>query len=174
MSNLVAVQIGQRGADGSTDDGISYQDVGLPVLRYAPIANWAVHVIDLSAYSGQAIRLGFLAISAYGNNLFIDAVGISACGFTPTGVHFTFDPPLPQLAQPITFTGSIVTGTVVEIDADWVVVHAGFAIQVVDEQFAAESWEIILEMGAALDAEDAALLEASGAAGAAASGDASA
>ena len=56
----------------------------------------------------------------------------------------------------------------------WVLVHAGFAIQVVDEQFAAESWEIILEMGAALDAEDAALLEASGAAGAAASGDASA
>ena len=50
----------------------------------------------------------------------------------------------------------------------WVLVHAGFAIQVVDEQFAAESWEIILEMGAALDAEDAALLEASGAAGAAA------
>lgn len=55
----------------------------------------------------------------------------------------------------------------------WVLVHAGFAIQVVDEQFAAESWEIILEMGAALDAEDAALLEASVAAEVAA-GDASA
>jgi hydrogenase expression/formation protein HypC len=42
----------------------------------------------------------------------------------------------------------------------WVLVHAGYAIQVVDEQFAAESWELILEMGEALDAEDAALIEA--------------
>jgi hydrogenase expression/formation protein HypC len=47
-----------------------------------------------------------------------------------------------------------------EVDS-WVLVHAGFAIQVVDEQFAAESWELILEMGAALDAEEAAILEAS-------------
>jgi hydrogenase expression/formation protein HypC len=43
----------------------------------------------------------------------------------------------------------------------WVLVHAGFAIQVVDEEFAAESWALIQEMGEALDAEDAALLEAS-------------
>ena len=43
----------------------------------------------------------------------------------------------------------------------WVLVHAGFAIQVVDEEFAAESWALIREMGEALDAEDAALLEES-------------
>lgn len=43
----------------------------------------------------------------------------------------------------------------------WVLVHAGFAIQVVDEEFAAESWALIQEMGVALDAEDAALLETS-------------
>jgi hydrogenase expression/formation protein HypC len=43
----------------------------------------------------------------------------------------------------------------------WVLVHAGFAIQVVDEEFAAESWALIQEMGEALDAEDAALLEES-------------
>lgn len=36
----------------------------------------------------------------------------------------------------------------------WVLVHAGFAIQVVDEQFAAESWDLILQMGEALDAEE--------------------
>ncbi|MDO8915955.1 MAG: HypC/HybG/HupF family hydrogenase formation chaperone [Coriobacteriia bacterium] len=47
-----------------------------------------------------------------------------------------------------------------EMDS-WVLVHAGFAIQVVDEEFAAESWALIQEMGEALDAEDAALLEAS-------------
>lgn len=43
----------------------------------------------------------------------------------------------------------------------WVLVHAGFAIQVVDEEFAAESWALIQEMGEALDAEDAALLKES-------------
>jgi hydrogenase expression/formation protein HypC len=47
-----------------------------------------------------------------------------------------------------------------EMDS-WVLVHAGFAIQVVDEKFAAESWALIQEMGEALDAEDAALLEES-------------
>lgn len=28
----------------------------------------------------------------------------------------------------------------------WVLVHAGFAIQVVDEEFAAESWELIKQI----------------------------
>jgi hydrogenase expression/formation protein HypC len=32
-----------------------------------------------------------------------------------------------------------------EIDS-WVLIHAGFAIQVVDEQFAAESWELIKQI----------------------------
>ncbi len=38
----------------------------------------------------------------------------------------------------------------------WVLVHAGFAIQVVDEQFAAESWDLIkqmMEADAGLEAE---------------------
>jgi hydrogenase expression/formation protein HypC len=42
----------------------------------------------------------------------------------------------------------------------WVLVHAGFAIQVVDEQFAVESWELIQQMGEALDAEELAALTA--------------
>lgn len=34
-----------------------------------------------------------------------------------------------------------------EADVDsWVLVHAGFAIQTVDEQFAAETWELIQEI----------------------------
>lgn len=43
----------------------------------------------------------------------------------------------------------------------WVLIHAGYAIEVVDEQFAAESWDLIMQMNEALDAEDAALLDAS-------------
>jgi hydrogenase expression/formation protein HypC len=29
---------------------------------------------------------------------------------------------------------------------DWVMIHAGFAIQVVDEQFAEETWELLNEI----------------------------
>jgi hydrogenase expression/formation protein HypC len=50
-----------------------------------------------------------------------------------------------------------------EVDS-WVLIHAGFAIQVVDEQYANETWELLLEMGDALSAEDAELLNASAAA----------
>jgi hydrogenase expression/formation protein HypC len=32
-----------------------------------------------------------------------------------------------------------------EVDS-WVLIHAGFSIQVVDEQFAAESWELIKQI----------------------------
>ena len=42
----------------------------------------------------------------------------------------------------------------------WVLVHAGYAIEVVDEEFAAESWELIVQMNEALDAQDTALLGA--------------
>lgn len=36
----------------------------------------------------------------------------------------------------------------------WVLVHAGYAIQVVDEQFAAESWELIKELADAVEDEE--------------------
>lgn len=46
-------------------------------------------------------------------------------------------------------------------DADvgsWVLVHAGYAIEVVDEQFAAETWDLLCQMADAIDPQDAALL----------------
>ncbi|HEX9093733.1 MAG TPA: HypC/HybG/HupF family hydrogenase formation chaperone, partial [Coriobacteriia bacterium] len=41
----------------------------------------------------------------------------------------------------------------------WVLVHAGYAIDVVDEQFAAETWDLLQQMADGLDAQDAALLD---------------
>jgi hydrogenase expression/formation protein HypC len=52
-------------------------------------------------------------------------------------------------------------------DADmdsWVLVHAGYAIQVVDEQFAAESWELIKELADAVEDEELRALTSEGAA----------
>ena len=95
----------------STDGGLTYQDVGTSIVRYALTAGWQLHAVDLSAYSGQTIRLGFLAISAYGNNMFIDAVGINACGLAPAGVSFTFDPTSPLAGQSIDFDGAVSSGT---------------------------------------------------------------
>lgn len=40
----------------------------------------------------------------------------------------------------------------------WVLVHAGYAIEVVDEQFAAETWDLLCQMADAVDPQDAALL----------------
>ncbi|MFT3785719.1 MAG: HypC/HybG/HupF family hydrogenase formation chaperone [Tepidisphaeraceae bacterium] len=38
---------------------------------------------------------------------------------------------------------------------DWVLVHAGFAIQQLDEAAAAETWKILADMHRAIDAADA-------------------
>ncbi len=95
----------------STDGGTSYANVGLPIDRIATIAGWTLHAVDLSAYSEQSIRIGFLAISAYGNNMFIDAVGVYACGFAPRGVSFTYNPPSPIKDQAVDFTGVVLSGT---------------------------------------------------------------
>jgi|GEM_PF-6439224 len=95
----------------STDGGSTYDNIGAPIIRYAAVAGWGLHTVDLSAYRGQSIRIGFLAISSYGNDMFIDAVGIYACGFAPAGVGFTFNPTLPLAGQSIAFDGSVLTGT---------------------------------------------------------------
>ena len=44
-------------------------------------------------------------------------------------------------------TRTVSLDLVPEADVDsWVLIHAGFAIQVVDEQFAEESWELIKQI----------------------------
>lgn len=40
-------------------------------------AHWVTETIDLSAYAGQEINVQFKAISAWGNNLFLDNINIS-------------------------------------------------------------------------------------------------
>jgi len=47
------------------------------VNRYDGSTGWKQHTIDLSAYKGTTIQLGFLGISAYGNNVFIDDANVT-------------------------------------------------------------------------------------------------
>ena len=67
----------------SADGGTTWQDVGTPVQRYDGSTGWKAHAIDLSAYASQTdLRLGFLGISGFGNDLHLDNIRLGA-GCTP-------------------------------------------------------------------------------------------
>jgi hypothetical protein len=59
-------------------DGSSWSSVGSAVSRYNGTTGWARASVDLSAYRGQSVRIGFLGISAYGNDLYLDDVAVNA------------------------------------------------------------------------------------------------
>ncbi len=54
--------------------GAGWANVGTAVNRYDGSTGWKQHTIDLTAYKGSTVQLGFLGISAFGNNEFIDDV----------------------------------------------------------------------------------------------------
>jgi uncharacterized repeat protein (TIGR01451 family) len=70
----------------STNGGTIWIDLGT-IDRYdatCTIACWKLHSFDLSSYIGQTVQIGFLAISQYGNNIFLDDVGVIA-GYVSLG-----------------------------------------------------------------------------------------
>jgi hypothetical protein len=54
--------------------GATWTNVGTAVNRYDGSTGWKQHTIDLTAYKGTTVQLGFAAISAYGKNVLIDDV----------------------------------------------------------------------------------------------------
>lgn len=54
--------------------GSTWANVGSAVSRYDGSTGWKQHTIDLTAYKGTTVQLGFLGISAYGNHTYIDDV----------------------------------------------------------------------------------------------------
>ncbi len=61
----------------STSGGASWTNVGAAIPRYDGSTSWKEHTVDLSAYSTQTdLRVGFLGISAYGNDIHIDDVSL--------------------------------------------------------------------------------------------------
>ena len=57
--------------------GSTWTNVGTAVNRYDGSTGWKQHTIDLSSYKGSTVQLGFVGISAYGNNVFIDDVTVT-------------------------------------------------------------------------------------------------
>ena len=59
----------------STSGGATWTSVGPAIYRYDGSTGWKEHTVDLSAYSSQPdLRVGFLGISAYGNDIHMDDV----------------------------------------------------------------------------------------------------
>jgi pre-peptidase len=57
--------------------GSTWSNTGTAVNRYDGSTGWKQHTIDLTSYKGTTVQLGFLGISAYGNNEFIDDVTVT-------------------------------------------------------------------------------------------------
>jgi len=58
-------------------NGTTWTNVGTAVNRYNGSTGWAQVSIDISAYKGQTVYLGFVGISAYGNDEYIDDVTVT-------------------------------------------------------------------------------------------------
>ena len=61
--------------------GAAWVNIGNPIYRYAAYGSsyyksWGLHTIDLSAYSGSIVKIGFLAINGDGMDMFIDEVTV--------------------------------------------------------------------------------------------------
>ena len=57
--------------------GSTWANVGTAINRYDGSTGWKQHTIDLTAYKGTTVQLGFLGISAFGNNEFLDDVAVT-------------------------------------------------------------------------------------------------
>ncbi len=62
----------------STNGGSTWTSVGTAVNRYDGSTGWKQHSIDLSAYKGTTVNLGFVGVSAYGNDIHLDDVTVTA------------------------------------------------------------------------------------------------
>ena len=60
-------------------DGTTWTDLGPDISRCDGTTGWREETVDLSAYAGLAnVRLGFLGTAAFGNNVLLDDVSVTA------------------------------------------------------------------------------------------------
>ena len=50
----------------------TWANVGTAINRYDGSTGWKQHTIDMTAYKGTTVQLGFLGISVFGNDVYID------------------------------------------------------------------------------------------------------
>ncbi len=57
--------------------GSTWSNAGTAINRYDGSTGWKEHTIDLTAWKGTTVQLGFLGMSLYGNNEYIDDVVVT-------------------------------------------------------------------------------------------------
>jgi hypothetical protein len=53
-------------------NGSTWTSVGTAINRYDGSTGWKQHTVSITTYKGSTVYLGFLATSAYGNNMYLD------------------------------------------------------------------------------------------------------
>ncbi|MDD3399062.1 MAG: choice-of-anchor J domain-containing protein, partial [Candidatus Methanomethylophilaceae archaeon] len=64
-------------------DGLAWNNLDTLIQRLATVPHWEQHILDLTPYAGQTIYLGFLGVSQYGNNIFMDEVSVNEASGPP-------------------------------------------------------------------------------------------
>jgi trimeric autotransporter adhesin len=59
-------------------NGSTWTSVGTAINRYDGSTGWKQHTVSIATYKGSTVYLGFLATSAYGNNIYLDDVAVVA------------------------------------------------------------------------------------------------
>ena len=59
-------------------NGSTWTSVGTAINRYDGSTGWKQHTVSITTYKGSTVYLGFLATSAYGNNIYLDDVAVVA------------------------------------------------------------------------------------------------
>ena len=63
----------------STDEGISWTNLGSEIYRNDGSAGWKEHTISLDDYKGVSdLRIAFLGVAEYGNNMYLDDITINS------------------------------------------------------------------------------------------------
>jgi hypothetical protein len=78
----VYVEVSTNGTDWEVIGGFQ---------RYDANAGWQLHSIDLSAYAGNNVMIGFRAVSKYGNNMYLDLIEVK--NYRDVGVTAITTPP---------------------------------------------------------------------------------
>ncbi len=101
-------------------DGVTWVDVGEPVLRYdatCTTACWKEHAVPLPAgYNINGVYIGFLGISGYGNNMYLDDTALSE-GWYPCP-YLSLTPDASEIACPGCSVEYALTLTNMTPDAD--------------------------------------------------------
>jgi len=66
----------------STDNGITWTSAGSAISRYASPAGWKQHTVSIKP-QGVNVIIGFLGISEYGYNIYVDDISVSNASYIP-------------------------------------------------------------------------------------------